>query len=948
MADVTLKALLLRPDRILAPEYRSLESLVVYPLEHRDPHEGVKLEEFIIDGDRTSSSADLPKTSKEVETSDITVSYTDGVHESSLAGSTDCGLFRVLRLGVDSPQDCLVVWTGDTPAGPEEEDHVWREHLHTCKRHQNPELPEEAVDPVQGCPFQRKGPTSVNVTTGSGLPPPELNEARYVFEHGGSWSRIRFVQHYKMSGDRYTMLTTLLLYPEAYVEMLYCDEAKIAGHIDFFHQLLPEPRSTFQILTTRVPELDVADAGGRDDALGFYTRVKPDDRSILVDTYWENPTAMGVSTYMVGQAFHQDPDGSRAALVGALRAALGPSTIATIETYADSKLKRDGLYVMLWIRNESNGKEWNHSVAAYEQLIDTASHLAGLLHKQVRLVFVGSELGGKYSHGASTGRRDRINMIKFWEDGGFPDSGRAGQMYLWHYLASHPNKHFVCIGMRSGALEQLALVGLPTIFLEPKSQAKTERADRMRQWIGRLPYSRCIIEDYVNNDKGEPITRSAALGEELNSADLRGTLPPSDIYRIRVMLYSILRGYARTVIPEGEDAMARWRSTPYLFNVTRPCSLYAAFGLAAGKLLVPEIVRDALAEARASQGEAAAEMLLRYTTQEVHPLLDTPEVHGSLDVAIVTAVTEKLQALGAEELEYGPSDTDIPRLEALRDGGFAVTLNAHNVAEIVAAFYDDLLRHFASLAAGRLAADDLFLTDVEEECGIRPDVDIALSPAPDDNWRGNVAHRVLQTLSSTNDAAPYDGWQALLSNEKRLELSIAPLKAAVRNLVFDGERVREAIRTAVGEKLSTGLSSKGEATRKEVLREVQYKEIEGESEIRDTLSAYVEQNSGEEHRHADREYIGSDADAYWLACCFDQPIVLHRTNRDGRARLIGRRDERARAVHILDASQGPDLLEIVKREAPRECEATGYYYPLFYAPQQAKRHERRCIPKPAD
>ena len=143
-------------------------------------------------------------------------------------------------------------------------------------------------------------------------------------------------------------------------------------------------------------------------------------------------------------------------------------------------------YVFLWAKEGNRNAEKSHhftSILSWHLLIERIR-----AETDVVPVMVGDNIGISTSP----------SLVQFWNDEAWKKlmSGslrppRAQQLALWVFLA----KNFpsvLNVGMRSGAIEVPALLGIKTLYLEEVGNAQ---AQRMEKWIGPVPtYSRQQIE----------------------------------------------------------------------------------------------------------------------------------------------------------------------------------------------------------------------------------------------------------------------------------------------------------------------------------------------------------------------------------------------------------------------------------------------------------------------
>ena len=143
-----------------------------------------------------------------------------------------------------------------------------------------------------------------------------------------------------------------------------------------------------------------------------------------------------------------------------------------------------GQYALMWVKSGQMSAEKSHhftNPTAWEGLI-----------KRVRAetartpVLIGEDIGFK-----------TVPFLgKFWEHKTFPqelkDEGRMGQLRMFMMLAKSGDYDVISVGMRSGAMEGPALIGVPTVYLE---EARNEQAGRMEKWLAALPnFFRVIVD----------------------------------------------------------------------------------------------------------------------------------------------------------------------------------------------------------------------------------------------------------------------------------------------------------------------------------------------------------------------------------------------------------------------------------------------------------------------
>ena len=145
---------------------------------------------------------------------------------------------------------------------------------------------------------------------------------------------------------------------------------------------------------------------------------------------------------------------------------------------------KPGAYALMWVKTGAMSAEKSHHFTnrtAWEGLIERVRKETGRVP-----VLIGEDIG----------LETEPHLGKFWELEGFPNElkaeGRMGQLRLFMMLAGSKDYDVISVGMRSGAMEGPALVGVPTIYLE---EAGNDQAERMEKWLEALPnFFRVIID----------------------------------------------------------------------------------------------------------------------------------------------------------------------------------------------------------------------------------------------------------------------------------------------------------------------------------------------------------------------------------------------------------------------------------------------------------------------
>jgi hypothetical protein len=214
-------------------------------------------------------------------------------------------------------------------------------------------------------------------------------------------------------------------------------------------------------------------------------------------------STIGTATRIVAESYTRDAKGSRAALEhewlpeGAKEGtATGLSGDVSIAEWVRRKgLVRGQRYGFIWFRKSgAKGgahKELDSSIPATEQIVaackrgDAADRFVLMGDKEPELLRIPGI----------------IDLTEFWneKDSPFHESGRKMQLALFAYLV-HADFNIMNIGMRSGALEGPALLGVPTVFLEERYNLQEGRMD---QWQGAVPGFKRVELEHVPSAAGK-------------------------------------------------------------------------------------------------------------------------------------------------------------------------------------------------------------------------------------------------------------------------------------------------------------------------------------------------------------------------------------------------------------------------------------------------------------
>ncbi|HWC27099.1 MAG TPA: hypothetical protein VG474_11000 [Solirubrobacteraceae bacterium] len=190
----------------------------------------------------------------------------------------------------------------------------------------------------------------------------------------------------------------------------------------------------------------------------------------------------GHATWKVGDAFGGAP---RASLEKVRKAwatkVVGPSEDQLKEYLKDKGIVPEKKYALLWVRLSAKRR----SGGAHPELdtsVQGVRDLKAALKEGGRDVIIVGDRPNK-----TDVLEDAIDMVEFWNDDAFKAftglQGRLAQLRLFDYMV-RKGYDVVSIGMRSGAMEGPALLGMPTVYIEEQGNLQHER---MEKWLSKVP-----------------------------------------------------------------------------------------------------------------------------------------------------------------------------------------------------------------------------------------------------------------------------------------------------------------------------------------------------------------------------------------------------------------------------------------------------------------------------
>lgn len=295
-----------------------------------------------------------------------------------------------------------------------------------------------------------------------------------------------------MSGDMFGISAALALDPGCGVVILTEGDAEIAKTREpdqgaffetFYRAALANRGVRPDSVTRRVKRVTVNDAQAvyKDLLAGGETHgasVKAGARLEARDTF----IGPGIATSIVGGKYEADDAAARAGVREAWTAGNGP-TVGDLNTFLTSKgIQRGGKYALLWVRLSAKTKKGGAHAELDTSLQGVRDLKAQIIAQTGRTVIVVGDNPGKPEI-----TNNAINLLEFWKQAPFntlPDvEKRMAQLRLFSHMVQN-GYDLVSIGMRSGAMEGPALLGVPTVYIEDEGNKQNIR---MEKWLGKVP-----------------------------------------------------------------------------------------------------------------------------------------------------------------------------------------------------------------------------------------------------------------------------------------------------------------------------------------------------------------------------------------------------------------------------------------------------------------------------
>jgi hypothetical protein len=296
------------------------------------------------------------------------------------------------------------------------------------------------------------------------------------------------VQATYMSGDRYTIATALKLNQKLGILLIY-DYAlpATANEMKNFYETSGKARGRIELIGF---DCGTGSEQEKNKVLsGVYKNVTAGPRPEWLSGYVDARIKIQTATYgtkVITSAFR---GGGRTAPAAAALAtkqvneqwAASRPKAASIANWlsGDRKFGAKKKYVFLWCKEGPRTAEKAH-------------HFTSILTWRLLQEKIARELPGwvPVAAGDPIGITTVPILTEFWKMPTWQalfkpkQPSREDQLATWQVIASHYRGRVCSVGLRSGAMEVPALMGIPTLYVEEKSNAQ---AGRMEKWIGAVP-----------------------------------------------------------------------------------------------------------------------------------------------------------------------------------------------------------------------------------------------------------------------------------------------------------------------------------------------------------------------------------------------------------------------------------------------------------------------------
>jgi hypothetical protein len=323
------------------------------------------------------------------------------------------------------------------------------------------------------------------------------------------------VQAGYMSGDMFGICAALTLDPTLRVLILEEGDEKFKGvreeqsalYEAFYTTALKQAGVKDDDIPKRIGRVKVNDTNNvyKFFTAGNYRRPYTGPKWADLQFKDHTPEKAGYATTIVGNTYQADSatsqDTVRKAFTGDKK---GPNDDQLKEFVARKGFQAGKKYALLWIRLSAKEKSGG-AHAELDTSIEGVRQLKKMLKSTGRTPVV---IGDRPRKDVTAGA---IDMIKFWDEEPFKSfkglDTRIAQLRMFEYMRG-AGIDLISIGMRSGAMEGPALLGIPTIYIE---EVGNQQAGRMQKWKGKVPGWQQVQVDTLPTRTGKRYQKQGAV-----------------------------------------------------------------------------------------------------------------------------------------------------------------------------------------------------------------------------------------------------------------------------------------------------------------------------------------------------------------------------------------------------------------------------------------------------
>jgi hypothetical protein len=331
-------------------------------------------------------------------------------------------------------------------------------------------------------------------------------------------------------GDRYSAILTMLVYPKMKLTIAYSEDFPVLPKEKDYaleaHEIIKKALQKFGLsedsINTRLSIVQHNGSGPLNSISGSFN--DPTHRvafkqvngapSALCQPASDESHVFHISATTVMMAKHWEDTNDSARSAEEIRTAVyslvAPEAKASLDKLVRQTIKETGLEkeaVLLWTTNKPFQVPIRNAASARQKEAFANPQMLELIQQKMQssghpVAYIADGFKNIYS--------DRVEDRHPWQDQSIPNIGKFWEksplllerVNQWYFIDQLMKKADVkaLVGVRSGALEPISLLGHNVVYLEHKNMFTPERH---APWQGRIPYNRLVTElktGYTDND----------------------------------------------------------------------------------------------------------------------------------------------------------------------------------------------------------------------------------------------------------------------------------------------------------------------------------------------------------------------------------------------------------------------------------------------------------------